>query len=540
VTSADSLARALAEEVRTTHRRYVLVTTQARWRSVGVGVVLLAAARGAGLITLSWSFFLAFTVCAAALNYAMIRVARDTPFQPWYAHLNIAIGTALVSSVLYALGPGGHLLYAVYLIAPLQAAFYLGPLEAWQALVINVTGFGLVTALRSSAGDWTWAVFLKESLVLTFSCAALVPMVTKLAGRLRTTRDVLAQLERGDLTVRVRDQEADELGHVGVSLDRTTEAIAETVRQVQRQAQELAAMAQQFAASSGQLQAASQQISATAQHLSDGTERQRELISHGRDDSEAAAGVASALHARAQEAERQISAIAQQARRHGDETARAGELVVTLVAHMDQVSGAAGTLEQSSREIGKLVDSITRIASQTDLLALNAAIEAARAGQHGLGFRVVAAEVRKLSEQSARAADEVRARVKDIQDHIAALLGATDEARRAAQGVGTASAAVRQALAAIFADLNTTVRFATAFASETEGQSERSRDAMRRMLDAAAIAETAAQGAQQTSAATAQQIASLGELTATSQHLSAAAARLAETVQRFHVNGSGR
>src|SRR2546430_5427361 len=88
----------------------------------------------------------------------------------------------------------------------------------------------------------------------------------------------------------------------------------------------------------------------------------------------------------------QINAVAQQARRHGAEIAGASELLVSLVAHLDQVSRAAGTLEQGSREVGKLVDTIARIASQTDLLALNAAIEAARAGQHGLGFRVVADE----------------------------------------------------------------------------------------------------------------------------------------------------
>src|SRR2546422_6288118 len=87
-----------------------------------------------------------------------------------------------------------------------------------------------------------------------------------------------------------------------------------------------------------------------------------------------AATVASQLHVRAQEAERQIAGVAQQALRHGAEIARASELLGSLVGHLDQVSKATGTLEQSSREIGKLVDAITRIASQTDLLALNAAI----------------------------------------------------------------------------------------------------------------------------------------------------------------------
>ena len=208
------------------------------------------------------------------------------------------------------------------------------------------------------------------------------------------------------------------------------------------------------------------------------------------------------------------------------------------MAHLDQVSRAAARLELGSREIGKLVDAITRIASQTDLLALNAAIEAARAGQHGLGFRVVADEVRKLAEQSARSADEVRSRVRQTQDQITQLLGAMEEGRRTAQGVEAVSAAGRQALDAIFGDLNATVQFATALAGETQGQTGRIREVVRRMEEVAGIAETAAQGAEQTSAATEQQIASLGELTTTSQQLSVAAAKLTETIRRFNVNGA--
>jgi len=229
--------------------------------------------------------------------------------------------------------------------------------------------------------------------------------------------------------------------------------------------------------------------------------------------------------------------VAQQAQRHGAEIARASELLVTLVDHLDQVARAAGTLEQGSREIGKLVDAITRIASQTDLLALNAAIEAARAGPHGLGFRVVADEVRKLAEQSARSAEEVRARVRQTQDQIGQLIAAMAEGRRTAEGVGAVSTAVREALDAIFGDLNATVRFASAFAGETEGQTQRIKEVVRRMEEVAGIAETAAEGAEQASAATEQQIASLSELTTTSQQLSVAAARLSDTIQRFNVNG---
>src|SRR5213078_4698696 len=360
-----------------------------------------------------------------------------------------------------------------------------------------------------------------ETLVLALVSAALVPTLARFVTRLHAARSTLAQVERGDLTVQLQDEELDELGYLGASVNRTTGAIAGVVRQVQHQSQDLAAMAQQLAASAQELQAASQEISAAAERLTEGTSRQRQLIGHGR----------------AQEAERQIAGVAQQAQRHGQEIARASELLVTLVDHLDQVSRAAGTLEQGSREIGKLVDAITRIASQTDLLALNAAIEAARAGQHGLGFRVVADEVRKLAEQSSRSAEEVRARVRQTQEQITQVVAAMDEGRRTAQGVDAVSSAVRQALDAIFADLNATVQFATAFAGETEGQVRRMRDVVRQMEEVAGIADAAAQGAEQTSAATEQQIASLGELTTTSQHLSVAAARLTETMQRFTLNG---
>ena len=533
-----SLGAQLLEERVAKQRQYVLTNTRARWGFVGFGIVLLAVVTLAGLTPVAPWFIVAFAASFVAANFAVRRMVQRSVFQPWYAQLNLVVGCLMISAVLYAMGPNGHVLYGAYLIAPLQAALYLERREAWGALIINLAAFTLATALSQVAGHgWPWLLYVQESLVLVFACVALIPMLVQIVDRLRTARGVLGEIERGDLTRQMESGTAgiatDELGYLGVSVNRTTAAIAEIVREIGRQGHALAAMAGQLAAAARELQTSSQSISSTSVQLSEGTERQRQLIGYGRQDSEAASGLATTLHSRAQEAERQITEIALQAHRRGEEVAKASTLLMNLMVHMDHASEVAGVLDKESREIGKLVDGITRIASQTDLLALNAAIEAARAGQHGLGFRVVAGEVRKLAEQSSRSAEEVRTRVRATQEQITRVVDAMQKGREAAKGVGSVATTVHGALDAIFADLNSTVQFATTFAAETENQTKRMREVLRRMEEVAAIADGAAHGARQTSAATAQQIASLGELTTTSQHLSDAAATLSETIQRF-------
>src|SRR5256886_6480 len=139
--------------------RYVgqyVAQDQVALEDLRTGQPLVVNGRGAAAVLtrfapVSWWLIVGFAAVFAAVNFAMYRITRDTPFRPGYAHVNIAIGSGLISTVLCALGPTGHVLYAVYLIAPLEAAWYLGSTEAWQAVALNLTGFGLATALR---GQW--------------------------------------------------------------------------------------------------------------------------------------------------------------------------------------------------------------------------------------------------------------------------------------------------------------------------------------------------------------------------------------------------
>jgi methyl-accepting chemotaxis protein len=531
------LTEQFVAERRAKQRQYVLANTQAHWPLIVVAVLVLGAVRLLGIAPVSWIFIVGFIAAAVAANIGLGRLVRHAVFRPAYVALTLVVGAAMISAVLYALERTGYLIYGAYLIAPLQAALLLGRRAAWTAVTVNLAGFATVAALRSAQHSWGWSIFMQAAFVLAFTSFALIPTLTDIASRLRRTRRLLAQVERGDLAVRLSDPAADELGYLSASVDKTTAAVAEVVREVQRQAQDLSGLARQLAAAAGELEASTRQIAQTTDLLSEGTDRQRRSIESGRGASDAAARITSALRQRFQQAERQVGAAALEAHRHGEEIARARELLESLVTHIDQASRAAGTLEQGSRDIGKLMDGITRIVSQTELLALNAAIEAARAGKFGAGFRVVADEVRKLAEQASRAVEEIRARLRLTQEQIGSVVGALRQGRIAAQDAGTVSGAARTALDAIFATLNDTTQFATTFVGETEDQARQIDVVVRRMSELSIIGDDAAAGAQRTSTATRQQIASLGELAQAAERLSAGVTRLTASTKRFRVDG---
>jgi chromosome segregation ATPase len=163
------------------------------------------------------------------------------------------------------------------------------------------------------------------------------------------------------------------------------------------------------------------------------------------------------------------------------ETARAG--IATCVGDLHRATEGMRGIEEGTEEIGSRLDSfstaalrieemagtIAAISAQTNLLALNATIEAARAGEAGRGFAVVAAEVKTLSAQTAKATDEIRARVNGLREEMAAMQAAVTRSRSA---VETGAAAMMRANARVEAESGAVANVATQMreASEILGQ----------------------------------------------------------------------
>lgn len=260
------------------------------------------------------------------------------------------------------------------------------------------------------------SIIVVVTLLAVILCSLIGYGISNMITRpVRTIQQLMAKAQDGDLTVNATYQSKDEIGLLSKDFNGMITSLREIIVKIVLESQNLSASSEQLAASSEQSSQTTHHVVAAIQDIAGGADQQMQSsIESVRAMEEMATGVN-----RIAEFSGNVSAMSMEASKEAQKgnisIQKAMSQMELIRESVNDSTKVVNQLGIRSHEIGQIVDVITDISMQTNLLALNAAIEAARAGEHGRGFAVVADEVRKLAEQSRQSAEQIVVIIQQIQ-----------------------------------------------------------------------------------------------------------------------------
>lgn len=328
---------------------------------------------------------------------------------------------------------------------------------AVSAAVGKMVDDKVMADLNASRRDMIISVF-SLAVILCLSTGSLLVIKNKVISPMVYLSEMMSKIEEtGDLTAKIEMKSADESGKMADAFNSMIAKFNNVIREIHASSQALASASEELSASSVQIAGGSQAQSAKAAQVSTAAQQ---------------------MNATLLEVAKNVSGLSTAAKEASGVAVKGGETVSDTITSMNGISetarvssGIISTLGGRSQDIGKIISVIEDIADQTNLLALNAAIEAARAGEHGRGFAVVADEVRKLAEKTMKATKEICVMIKLMQDETTRAISSMEAEVAAVNDGVTLARQAGSALESIVAGVETVSGMARQITTATEEQS---------------------------------------------------------------------
>jgi methyl-accepting chemotaxis protein len=383
----------------------------------------------------------------------------------------------------------------------------------------------------ATTADWVWV--LVTEILLGAVALTIVPLSGDIWTRILRTRQTLRAVEGGDLTARVEVQRMDNVGYLQTSVNLLLDKVTRMTGTINAEADAVAALASDLDATTQELTASGLRFADTTAELARKIDTQRAITETGRGATAQAHDESEQLRERAELMASDVRGLVEAAGSSRSSIARAAETLVTVGGRVRESAVAVGALAEASERVGAFVEAVSRIARQTNLLALNAAIEAARAGDQGKGFAVVAEEVRKLAEESGRAAAEIAATVTLLREEMDRALLAMRQGETDVRGVGQIATEADAALATMFGGVERLAEVVLAAADVSRRQSGVLAELTGAFRGVEAVSTDAAASARQASDIVRAQSSVAGAFTASSERLTSLAVRMRRSLGSY-------
>jgi methyl-accepting chemotaxis protein len=339
----------------------------------------------------------------------------------------------------------------------------------------------------------------------TDEVGVLTRTLDRMTQSLRTMAAAAEQIAAGDLRSTITPQSPNDV--LGNAFARMVENLREQTRQLVEGANVLGAAASEIVASTTQLAASASESAAAVSETTTTVEEVRQT-----------AQLASQKAKQVSDSAQKAAQISQRGRESTEDVA-AG--MTRIRQQMDAIAASMGRLSEQSQTIGQIIATVEDLAAQSNLLAVNAAIEAAKAGEHGKGFGVVAQEVKSLAEQSRQATTQVRTILSDIQKATTAAVLATEQGSKAVEAGTRQTDVAGEAIQALTGSVTEAAQAATQIAASSQQQ-------MVGVEQVAAAMESIKQ-------ASTQNVASAAQLETAARNLNGLGQRLKLIVERYKV-----